>query len=422
MIGFKKTKTKVPCRNYMENYSATIQVNKFARRSRHFKIFHGGNLIAFHLGYLVSDTLGAIKSLGKMPLIVRIGHFLKELKLFFRDVLTLAPRKKLLLQAGVLAAAWLTVTALSPSATFSPATLSYSNDYIAAYSVPGDILVADEEGYLIKINPQTNQSNRIGLTDFAAHTVDKGETLSEIAKQYGVKVETVMWQNNIANANSLRIGQSILVPPVDGISYKVGSGDNLEKIAKKYKISSESIIAQNGLTDAAIQKGQALFLPGAKPLVSNINIAGARDGAISRGGTRTIDGTPSNATPVSGKVFIYPTIGKVTQGFKGGHYALDIADSSKPAIWAAGGGTVEKVSTGTWGGGYGNHVIINHGDGLKTLYGHMDSVNVYEGQYVNQGDVIGIMGNTGRVYGKTGIHVHFEVIDNGVKKNPWNYM
>ena len=88
---------------------------------------------------------------------------------------------------------------------------------------------------------------------------------------------------------------------------------------------------------------------------------------------------------------------------------------------AGAGGAVIKASSGTWGNGYGTYVIIDHGDGVQTLYGHMSSLNVVEGQWINQGDVIGIMGNTGRVYGATGIHTHWEVMVNGVKVNPANY-
>ena len=296
--------------------------------------------------------------------------------------------------------------------------MSYSSDYIASYSLPGDILVSDEEGYLVKINPQTDESNRIGLTDYAVHTVDDGETLSQIAEKYGVNVDTVMWENNISNAHTIRSGQALLIPPIDGISYKVASGDSLEKIATKYKVSTESIIAQNGLETEVIQKGQALFLPGAVP-IAPVYVAANGYRTTTTRDTRTFDSATS--TPAVGKVFIYPTKGKVTQGYHGGHYALDIADRSKPPIWSAGAGTVEKVSTGTWGGGYGNHVIVDHGNGLKTLYAHMSTVNAYAGQWVNQGDVLGVMGNTGRVYGATGIHLHWEVHLNGVKQNPYNY-
>lgn len=387
----------------------TLQVNEFARRNRHLKVFSGAMRWKVYLTRLMH-----MRWIAK-PLLI-----LNKTTASVFDIAPTSPPKKLLFQATTLSLAALFVTSFSPGGTFTVASMTYSNDYISAYSLPGDVLVSDEEGYLVKVNPQTADSNRAGLTDYAVHTVESGETLSLIASRYGVKTETVMWENNLGNANSLRIGQKLLVPPVDGVSYKVKSGDNLEKIAKKYKISVESIVAQNGLESETIGKGQSLFLPQAKPLYSTI--ASSRSTVGSRGAGRTYtNASPSTSVPATGKMFIFPTRGKLTQGFRGGHYALDIGDRSKPPIWAAGGGTVTKASVGTWGGGYGNHVIIDHGNGVKTLYAHMDSVSVYPGQWVNQGDVLGIMGNTGRVYGATGIHLHLEVIDNGVKRNPYNY-
>lgn len=318
------------------------------------------------------------------------------------------------------------LTSLTPGGTFVSTANGYSVDYINSYSLPGDILVSDDEGYLVKINPQTDESNRIGLTDFAVHTVESGESLSVIAEKYGVSSDSIKWENNITNANSIRAGQKLLVPPVNGISYKVNSGETLEKIATKYEITPEAIIAQNGLaSDAVVVNGQAIFLPNAEPIAVAVPIASTyirnNDTYVEN---RSVDysSIPSNTTtPSGGKIFIYPTKGSITQGYHAGHYAIDIADRSKPPIWAPAAGTVVKVSTGTWGGGYGNHVILDHGNGLKSLYAHMDSVNVVNGQWLNQGDVIGIMGNTGRVYGVTGIHLHWEVIDNGVKKNPTAY-
>ena len=144
-----------------------------------------------------------------------------------------------------------------------------------------------------------------------------------------------MWENNIGNANSLRIGQ-LLVPPVDGVSYKVASGDSLQKISKKYNISVESIIAQNGLESEVINNGQAIFLPGAKPIVPpQLIVSGSRNPAVGRAGRSAADAYPSNAAPAIGKMFIFPTTGKITQGYRGGHYALDIADRSMPPVWPA---------------------------------------------------------------------------------------
>lgn len=341
----------------------------------------------------------------------------------FDEILPQSPQKKLIFQSVIIAMAALTVTSLTPGGTFTAASMTYSTEYIAAYSLPGDVLVADEAGYLVKINPQTDDSTRVGLTDYAVHTVESGETLSLIASKYGVGVNTIMWENNIANANSLRIGQKLMVPPVDGISYEAKSSDSLEKIAEKYEISTSAIIAQNGLESDTVTVGQKLFLPDAKPInpPSAVVAGDYRAVSVTRGTVSSSSAVASTSAPAVGKIFIYPTRGKITQGYHGGHYALDIGDRSMPPIWAAGGGTVIKASTGTWGGGYGNHVIIDHGNGLQTLYAHMDSVDVYEGQWVNQGDVLGIMGNTGRVYGVTGIHLHWEVRQDGVKQNPDGY-
>lgn len=399
----------------------TLQVNKFARRTRHLKVFSRSN-------YLTGILKAPLKSLLAIPWVRKTTDFLTSTKSYVKDVLPVAPKSRILFQSSVLGLTALVVSSFSTVGTFNSASMSYNEEYIQSYAIEGNILVADESGYIVKVNPQTETSSRIGLTDYAVHTIESGESLSVIAVQYEVSANSIMWENNLSNANSIRTGQKLLIPPVDGIGYKVASGDSLEKIATKYDISVESIIAQNALGTDVIQKGQALFLPGAEPIkpvytASNTNYY--RNSVVTRDDrtttTSSTNAAASTATPATGQMFIFPTRGKITQGYHGGHYALDIADRSKPPIWAAGGGSISKVSTGTWGGGYGNHVIIDHGNGIKTLYAHMDTINVYVGQNVSQGDVLGIMGNTGRVYGVTGIHLHWEVFKNGVKQNPYNY-
>jgi len=408
---------------FADTISSELIVNKAARRNRHLRVFSKAMLVKIHMVDFMWFLLSPITALWHSTPIVKVRTFTSSIANSVPEIVPASPQKKLLFQAGALALVALVVTSFSGTATFTYAAMDYSTDYIDSYSMPGDVLVADDEGYLVKINPQTDESNRIGLTDYATHTVESGETLSSIAEKYGLTIKTIAWENNLGNANALRIGQKLLIPPVDGISYKVQKGDTIEKIATKYKITADSVIAQNGLSDEVIVRGQNLFLPGAIPIytptVASRSASGSRSVRVDSYDYSNI--SDSGADPAVGKIFIYPTTGKISQGYRSGHYAVDIADRSKPPIWAAGGGTVEKVSTGTWGGGYGNHVIIDHGDGVKTLYAHMASVNVSEGDTVSQGDVIGIMGNTGRVYGATGIHLHFEVIVNGVKKNPVNY-
>jgi murein DD-endopeptidase MepM/ murein hydrolase activator NlpD len=124
--------------------------------------------------------------------------------------------------------------------------------------------------------------------------------------------------------------------------------------------------------------------------------------------------TPNAGTVVASGQFVWPTSGTITQRFVWYHRGLDIANRAAPNILAAESGTV-VVAGWPDGYGYGNRVIIDHGNGYKTLYGHLSSVYVVPGQTVNRGNAIGKMGSTGR---STGVHLHFEVIRNGVYLNP----
>ena len=121
------------------------------------------------------------------------------------------------------------------------------------------------------------------------------------------------------------------------------------------------------------------------------------------------------------KKLVWPTQGKISQGFRRGHYAIDISNRNRPPIFTADSGKVIKASFG-WNGGYGNHIIVDHGNGMQTLYAHMQTLAVKVGDEVARGQIIGKMGNTGRVYGATGIHLHFEVRIGGVKKSPLAYL
>jgi murein DD-endopeptidase MepM/ murein hydrolase activator NlpD len=381
------------------------QVNKIAQKERHLKTF---SRIAI-LKKFFRNVLG----LAGWPV-----RYLRSTGILDFKVLPVAPHKRLLSQIIIFAGALFILSSISPVSNFSTVSMSYATDYIDTYSLPGDVLIADNDGYLLKINPQTGNASRIGMTDYAIHTVGDGDVLSTVADRYGLNVETIMWENNIGNANMIVSGQKIVIPPVDGISYTAKEGDNFEKLASKYEVDVDSIIAQNNLTGDTLAIGQHLFLPGAKPIVPPSYSASSSGTNVAASNVTLSD---TNTAPVGAKPFIYPTRGDITQGYRAGHYALDIGDTSKPPIWSAGGGTVKKAYSGGWGGGYGNHVIIDHGNGLETLYAHLDHLTVTEGQWVDQGQVIGQMGNTGRVYGATGIHLHWEVIKNGIKQYPGNY-
>lgn len=296
-------------------------------------------------------------------------------------------------------------------------------------------LVMDGEGYLTKmVPPETGEENWEGIAGL--HVVQPGETLSEIASAYGLKSSTLIWENNLENSNLLTIGQKLVILPQDGVSYKVKKGDTIEKVSEKFKIDGKLIAEANNLSQTGLQDGAKILIPGGKQIYEESRVlAFSRDSSSARSSGKSSSsknaasvkssenvGTIAkvNISPKADKKLIFPTTGKLTQGYHSSHLALDISDTSRPPIWAAADGTVIKAATG-WNGGYGNHVIIDHGNGLQTLYAHMERFYVNVGDTVTQGQVIGKQGNTGRVYGATGIHLHFEVRDNGVKRNPANY-
>ena len=99
------------------------------------------------------------------------------------------------------------------------------------------------------------------------------------------------------------------------------------------------------------------------------------------------------------------------------HKGLDFTAPQGTPIYATGNGIVSEASFSE--GGFGNHVIINHGYGYETLYGHMVRMKVREGQKIKRGEQIGAVGSTGS---STGPHCHYEVIHNNEKINPINYV
>ena len=333
--------------------------------------------------------------------------------------------------------------------SFTPANGAVSDSYSAGMSedygaVSYDTaMISDSDGYLTKVNPQTTIGDRSGSSEMLEHTVASGDTLSTIAASYGLKTATVLWANNLTDKSKLKVGQKLMIPPVDGVAHSIKKGETIDKVAKEYGVTVASIQKQNNLISAALPSaGQSIFIPGGKPIADtdtapNVRNTPARIGTSGRVDVASVSTSDigaggailpsSDDKPTGDRPFIFPTHGQLTQGFHAGHYAFDIGNRSQPPIWAAGDGVVVKAVSGCptvsygCGGGYGNHVIIDHGNGLQTLYGHMEYILVKVGDHVTQGQVVGKMGRTGNVRGATGIHLHFEVRLNGKKMLPSNY-
>ncbi len=242
------------------------------------------------------------------------------------------------------------------------------------------------------------------------YKVQEGDTISSIANKFGVSANTILWQNNLNEKDKIKPGQILEILPVSGISHRVVKGDTVYSIAKKYDTSPQSIVdfpfntfVNDETFELAI--GQTIIVPdGVKP--------------SQKTAPRVRQITPDAGTVVASGTFVWPASGSISQYFAWYHKGVDIANKSAPNVLAADSG---KVIVAGWPDnyGYGNRVVIDHGNGYKTLYAHLSSIYVVAGQTVTRGSAIGKMGSTGR---STGTHLHFEIIKDGTYLNPLNVL
>lgn len=281
------------------------------------------------------------------------------------------------------------------------------------FTAPPNQSNGNAQGAILAYNPSENSLSTVISAKprdrVVEYTVSEGETLASIGKKFDVSVDSIKWVNNI-KTDIIRPDQVLKIPPITGVVHKVVAGENIYTIAKKYKSSAQNIVnfPFNDFTDFdtfGLQAGQTLYVPDGvieeeqPKYFANQYYAQAQAGV--RGSTN----------------FIWPTSGMITQNPAWYHMALDIANAAAPPVIAADTGTV--IYTGCLNWGYGCHVIVDHGNGFQTLYGHLSSIAVSAGQVVSQGQGVGNMGSTGR---STGTHLHFEIRSGGVLQNPFNYL
>ena len=257
----------------------------------------------------------------------------------------------------------------------------------------------------MSVDPLTQVSDK-PRADVMDYTVVQGDTLASIAKMFGVDTDSIKWLNGDINEKKLKTGAVLHIPPVTGVVHTVKGGETIYSIAKKYNVSAQSIVDfpfnefANDET-FALAIGQQLIVPdGEMPETVVV--------------PRNLALTPNAGAVSATGNWIWPAQGTITQYSKSWHKAIDIANHNGGPILAADAGTI--VHAGWDRSGYGNMVMINHGNGYITLYGHMlANLRVVVGQTVKKGDVIGTMGSTGR---STGTHLHFEVRTGAGNKDP----
>ena len=239
--------------------------------------------------------------------------------------------------------------------------------------------------------------------------------MSTIAERYGVSINTLLWENRLGARDYIQPGQSLTILPVSGVSHQVKSGDTIASLAKKYDADEAEIITYNKLADAsAIGADQILLIPHGRVPTPPAPVLTGRLASADSGFSGN---PPPSARAPQGGGLLWPTTSrKINQYFTYRHTGIDVDGEYSSPIYAAQEGRVVFVG---WGGGYGLHVIIDHGNGMQTLYGHSSKTFVKNGQYVDKGQTIAMQGSTGW---STGVHLHFEVRINGRRTNPFSHL
>jgi len=223
------------------------------------------------------------------------------------------------------------------------------------------------------------------------YRVRRGDSVSVIAQRFGVSVGAIIASNEIRNARTLQEGAVLKIPNIDGIPYSIKNGDSLSRIAASFNVPLEVILDVNDIKSDRIRAGETIFIPGAR--MNDIDLRMSL-----------------------GELFMYPVQGKfITSHFgmrkdpiSGAvnlHTGIDLRANIGAAVMASLDGVVSVVSE-NWL--YGKHIIISHDNGYKTLYAHLNSFSVKQGDRVARGRKIGEAGNTGY---STGPHLHFGMYD-----------
>ena len=297
--------------------------------------------------------------------------------------------------------------------------------------------VSPVNGTILDPDIASSQASSCGTnsTQISTYVVNSGDTISGVAKMFNVSVNTILWANSLTGKSVLQTGQTLVILPISGINYVVKSGDSLQSIAKKYGGSHvwdtlSDILSYNDVTvDSKLTIGQTIIIPSAEISSSDIASTPTYSGKSSGINKKALSGEalldniknwpsyPSCNIAIVGCYYLRPIAsGHISQKLHL-HNAVDLAAPVGTPIVASAGGTViiSRINN-AWNGGYGNFVVISHNNGSQTLYAHMQPRQVVTaGQHVDQGDLIGYIGMTGKTFGP---HVHFEI--RGAQNDFWS--
>src|SRR5258708_6016008 len=297
----------------------------------------------------------------------------------------------------------------------------FGGDSMVASSFPG--VGGGDSRIIATFDPNATGVSLNSLIDFKTsvsskprsetieYEVKPGETVSQIAQKFDISVDTIKWANDLDSVHSVKPGQKLKILPVTGVAVTVKSGDSLQSIGKKYSADAQAILDfpfNDVPDDLKLKVGQVLIVPDGAPPEAPARPR-IQPQYIAQGPS-----SPGFSAPGGGS-FVWPTTTTgISQYFAWYHPGIDMPNPGAPTVVASDGGTV-VVAGWPDGYGYGNRVVVDHGNCYQSLYAHLSNVYVSSGQTVSRGQAIGQMGSTGR---STGTHLHFEIHFKGISINP----
>lgn len=300
-------------------------------------------------------------------------------------------------------------------------------DNVSALVKPNMIGNGEVGGSTIPSTPSTPVSAPVATmaarTQMEKYTVQSGDTIEAIAKKFGISTATVLSANNLSKSSVLHIGDVLSILPVSGVQHVVRSGETLLAIAQKYGVDVKEIQQFNKLSDASkLAVGESIMVPGgsAQQIRQTTTVATTAQPRekFTAPVERIFQSAPTPASSQTTATYAWPTSGHmITQYFGYRHTGVDLDGEIGAPIYAMADGTVEFAG---WATGYGLSIVINHGNGLWSRYGHNSKIYVRTGDTVTKGQSIALMGTTGK---STGSHLHFEVFTGPKQfKNPLKYI
>jgi LysM repeat protein len=268
------------------------------------------------------------------------------------------------------------------------------------------------------------------------YTVVEGDTVFGIAEKFGLKPETILWGNYyvlLDDPHGLQPDQELSILPVDGTYHEWQVGEGLNGISAYYGVTPEDIVNYPGnnldlanvgdFASPNIEPGTWLVVPGGRReyIVWSAPLGVTRENPAS---ARVLG--PGACDPVTGGAvgfgtFVWPSNNHHLSGFDyrpdANHWGIDLAGNDGEGVYSTDAGVVVYAGWNNYG--YGNMIMVDHGNNFQSLYAHLSGISVQCGQSVGQGDLIGAIGNTGR---STGSHLHFEIRSLSSWINPWDVL